>query len=440
MSDSPGTDSRGTDNPPRSGVPGGALLTGLRVLDLTDERGAFCGRMFAELGADVIKIEPPGGCPTRRVGPFLDGVPGADRSLYFIAYQAGKRSVTLNLDVADGRNLLGDLVRQADFVVESLGRDYLDSRGVGYDWMSGQNPRVIYTTITPFGDRGPSADWRALDINCWASGGMMFLSGLPGRPPLQMAVPQAFLHAGAEAATASMLAYFSRLHDSRGQKVVIDTQACVVWTLMNEQAFPVLHGEFLKRTGPLSGSAKIARRTVYPCADGYVTFILTGGSPYANSSRIMVDWMIEEGAAPDWLKDTDFNEWTAARFVSNPDPAFLALVADSEQAVYDFFAGKTKMELYHGAIERRILLAPVSTPADIAGDKQLAARDYFRTVRHDTVGRNLPMPGRFARFSGVPTGGLAPAPRLGEHNLDVYRDLLGVDLSRLRHLYSTGVI
>ena len=404
------------------------MLSGLRVLDLADERGSLCGRLFAELGADVIKVEPPAGCSTRRVSPFLDGIPGADRSLYFIAYQAGKRSVTLNLDVADGQHLLGELVRGADVVVESLGPDYLDSRGIGYDWMSALNPRLIFTTITPFGDRGPSARWRALDINCWAAGGMMFLTGLPGRPPLQMAVPQAFLHAGAEAATASMLAYFSRLHDDRGQKVVVDTQACVVWTLMNEQAYPVLHGEFLRRTGPLMGSADIARRTVYPCADGYVTFILTGGSPYANSSRLLVDWMVEEGAAPDWLKDIDFDEWTLARFMADRDRAFMNLVRQGEQAVQESFSGKTKMELYLGAIERRILLAPVSTPRDIAEDRQLAARDYFRTVRHETVGKDLRLPGRFARFSAVSTGHLSPAPRLGEHNMDVYRDLLGVSM------------
>ena len=112
----------------------------------------------------------------------------------------------------------------------------------------------------------------------------------------------------------------------------------------------------------------------------------------------------------------------------------------SEEAVLEFFAGKTKMDLYLGAIERRILLAPVSTPRDIAGDRQLAARDYFRTVRHETLGRDLRLPGRFARFSAVATGDLGAAPRLGEHNLDVYRDLLGVKLERLRYLYSTGVI
>ena len=118
------------------------MLSGLRVLDLTDERGAFAGRMFAELGADVIKVEPPAGCASRRVGPFLDGVPGADRSLYFIAYQAGKRSVTLNLDVADGRHLLGDLVQCSDFVVESLGADYLDSRGIGYELVEWPQPEA----------------------------------------------------------------------------------------------------------------------------------------------------------------------------------------------------------------------------------------------------------------------------------------------------------
>ena len=115
-------------------------MTGYRVLDLTDERASLCGRMFAEMGADVIKVEPPAGCSSRRVGPFLDGIPGPDRSLYFIAYQAGKRSVTLNLDLADGRNLFGELVAGADFVVESQGVGYFDSRGIGYDWLSGDQP------------------------------------------------------------------------------------------------------------------------------------------------------------------------------------------------------------------------------------------------------------------------------------------------------------
>jgi crotonobetainyl-CoA:carnitine CoA-transferase CaiB-like acyl-CoA transferase len=257
-----------------------------------------------------------------------------------------------------------------------------------------------------------------------------------------MTIPQAFLHAGAEAATASMLAYFARLRDGHGQKVVVNVQACIVWTLMNEQAYPLLHGQYMRRTGPMVGSGDTARKTLYRCSDGWVTFTLSGGIPHDESSQSMIAWMIEEGAAPDWLQDIDWTTWQSARFMARAasDPGFMELVRKSEEAVGRFFTGKTKKELYHGALKRRILLAPVSTPKDIAEDEQLAARQYFRTVRHEGVGRDLALPGRFARFNSVRTGELGPAPRLGEHNLDVYRELLNIKLERIRHLYTTGVI
>ncbi len=119
------------------------LLKGFRMLDLSDEKGALCGKIFADLGADVIKVEPPGGCPTRRIAPFLDDQPGADSSLYFLAYQASKRSVTLNLESADGRNLLAELAKKSDFLVESFPVGYLDSIGVGYEALAKLNPRLI---------------------------------------------------------------------------------------------------------------------------------------------------------------------------------------------------------------------------------------------------------------------------------------------------------
>src|SRR5581483_4139284 len=185
-----------------SGLPGtgvamaSELLSGFRMLDLTDERGALCGKIFADLGADVVKVEPPSGCPTRRIPPFLDDQPGPDRGLYSIAYQAGKRSVTLNLESADGRALLEDLARKSDFLVESFAPGYMDSLGLGYERLAELNPRLIYASITPFGDSGPARNYKAADIVSWASGGPMFMMGEKGRPPLEMSVPQAGLHAG----------------------------------------------------------------------------------------------------------------------------------------------------------------------------------------------------------------------------------------------------
>src|SRR5579871_5138651 len=241
------------------------LLNGFRMLDLADDRGAMCGKIFADLGAEVIKIEPPDGCPTRRIPPFLDGQPGDDRSLYFLAYQGGKLSVTANLDTPAGRELVRDLAAKADFIVESYPVGYLDSIGLGYEALASSNPRLIYAAITPFGEDGPARNYKAYDAVTWAAGGMMFLMGEEGRPPLQMSLPQAGLHAGAEAAVASLLAHFPRQAEGRGQRIVINMQACIVWTLMNEQAMPILHGDYIRHTGVHYTATGTRRKLVYSC-------------------------------------------------------------------------------------------------------------------------------------------------------------------------------
>jgi benzylsuccinate CoA-transferase BbsE subunit len=158
-------------------------LRGYRVLDLADETAALCGKMFADLGADVVKVEPPGGCPTRSIPPFVDDLAGPDRSCYFQALAAGKRSVTLDLEQAQGRDLLARLADRADFLIESSPAGYLDNLGLSYQALAARSPRLIYTSVTPFGDRGPGAAWRAADIAGWAASGMMALMGAPGRPP-----------------------------------------------------------------------------------------------------------------------------------------------------------------------------------------------------------------------------------------------------------------
>jgi benzylsuccinate CoA-transferase BbsE subunit len=263
------------------------LLNGLRMLDLSDEKGALCGKMFADMGAEVIKVEPPQGCPSRRMPPFLDDQPGLDSSLHFLAYQAGKRSVTLNLENADGRELLKELVKRSDFIVEAFPIGYLESLGLGYDTLAAINPRIVHASITPFGDKGPGKDYKAADIVSWASGGAMFLMGEEGKPPIQMSEPQAWLHAGAEAAVASMIAHYARQLDGVGQHIVVNAQACGVWTLMNEQAMPLLHGDYLRRNSVYTGAIGGRRKTVYECKDGHISFLIAGGA-YFNSSKAVI--------------------------------------------------------------------------------------------------------------------------------------------------------
>ncbi|MGH7865028.1 MAG: CaiB/BaiF CoA transferase family protein [Candidatus Binataceae bacterium] len=415
------------------------LLNGYTMLDLCDEKGALCGKIFADLGADVIKVEPPDGCPTRRIPPFLEDQPGSNRSLYSLAYNAGKRSVTANLQTPEGRRLLADLANKADFLVESYPVGHLESIGLGYDALSRRNSRLIYTSITPFGDRGPARNYKAYDINIWAAGGMMFLMGEEGKPPIEMSLPQAGLHAGAEAAVSSLIAHYPREISGRGQRVVVNMQACIVWTLMNEQAIPILHGDFLKRSGLFTGSGDMRRQAVFPCKDGHISIMIAGGPVAAPSTVALIEWMNEKGFAAEWMKSKQWMTWTPGLFMKMSDDDRRE-IADLEDRVGRFLRTMTKAEIYQGALRRRILLAPCATVAEIAADEQLKSREFFVTVNHDTLGRELTLPGAFAKLSETPIAPPTRAPRLGEHNAQVYGAMLGLDEPKLSQLRAAGAV
>jgi crotonobetainyl-CoA:carnitine CoA-transferase CaiB-like acyl-CoA transferase len=415
------------------------LLKGLRLLDLTDEKGALCGKMFADLGAEVIKVEPPAGCSTRRIPPYLEDKADSEHCLYSISYHAGKKSVTANLATDDGRALVADLAVQSDFLVESHPLGYLESIGLGYDVLAKKNPRLIYTSITPFGDSGPGKDYNWADIITWAAGGMMYLMGEEGKPPLQMSLPQAGLHAGAEAAVAMMLAHYPREIDGLGQRIVVNMQACIVWTLMNEQAMPLLHGNHLSRTGIFVGSAEARRKMVYECNDGHISILITGGTTLGNSTKALIEWMREKGFGSDWMRTKDWISWVPGAFMQMTEQD-RAEVDDLEATISRFLLTMTKHEIYAQGLKRRIFLAPVATAADIAADEQLKARDFWITVPHDTLGRTLTFPGPFVKMSSTPIGSTTRAPRIGEHSDEIYRGLLGLAPERLNQLRAAGSI
>ncbi len=415
------------------------LLKGFRLLDLTDEKGALCGKMFADLGAEVIKVEPPGGCSTRRIPPYLEDKADADHCLYSIAYHTGKKSVTANLATADGRALVADLASHSDFMVESHPLAYLDSIGLGYDVLAQRNPRLIYASITPFGDTGPGKNYNWADIVTWAAGGMMYLMGEEGKPPLQMSLPQAGLHAGAEASVAMMLAHYPRQIDGLGQRIVVNMQACIVWTLMNEQAMPFLHGNHLSRTGIFVGSADARRKMVYQCKDGHISILISGGTTFGNSTKALIAWMGENGFGSDWMQTKDWISWVPGVFMKMTEQDYKE-IEDLESTIQRFLLTMTKHEIYAQGLKRRIFLAPVANVADVAADDQLKARDFWIGVPHDTLGRTLTFPGPFAKMSATPIGSTKRAPRVGEHSEEVYRGLLGLMPERLTKLRAAGAI
>jgi crotonobetainyl-CoA:carnitine CoA-transferase CaiB-like acyl-CoA transferase len=416
---------------------GCSLLEGLCALDLTDEMGALCGKILSDLGTEVIRVEPPAGAPTRRIPPFLEDEPGPDRSLYFIAYEAGKKSVTANLNCPDGVDLVRRLAERADFLIESYPVGYLEERGLGYQEFARRNPRLVYTSITGFGDIGPAARYKARDIVLWAAGGAMSLIGEADKPPLALSLPQAGLHAGAEAAVASLLAHHARARDGLGQRVVVNAQACVVWTLMNEQAMPMMHGNEPIRQGVLFRALGSERKLVFRCADGHVSALLIGG-PLAPTIRAFVQWMAERGFAADWMLTKRWEDWGPAYFMSGKG---WEEARELDECAQRFFLTLTKRELYAEALKRRLLIAPVSTVADIAADEQLKARGFFVEVpdENSPQGRFI-FPGPFARLSLTPIVPPRRPPRLGEHNREVYCGLLGLEPAALSRLYAQGAI
>src|ERR1700675_2350144 len=204
-----------------------SMLSPYRVLDLTTERGLLCGQMLADMGADVIKVEPVGGSPARSIGPFYQDAPHPDRSLYWWAYNRNKRAITLDLERDAGRDLLRSLVERVDFLIESHNPGYLHQYNLGFAGLAKINPALIYVSITPFGQDGPKASYADSDLIIMAAGGPLILAGDSDRPPVRLSIPQAYLHACADAAVASLAAHHERTTSGLGQHVDVAAEQSV---------------------------------------------------------------------------------------------------------------------------------------------------------------------------------------------------------------------
>lgn len=414
-----------------------SLLVPYRVLDLTQGGCLVCGRILGDLGADVLKIEKPGGDPSRNTGPFYKDIPDSQKSLFWFAYNANKRGITLNIETADGKELFKKLVKTADFVVESFLPGYMDELGLGYTALSEINPRLVMTSITSFGQSGPKAHYKASDLTAWASGGALYVAGDPDRPPTWISFPQACLHGGAEAAAASMIAHWHREMTGEGQHVDVSIQQCVVWVMMAVTARWDLSKMIYPRTGSLGAISKdVMIQGVFPCKDGYiVAMILGGGYPgYVASSKALVAWMDEEMKVPDWLRNFDWaTEYDPTRVTQEVVDRVQALIAE-------FFLTKTKTELYEGAISRNIRLSPVSDVKDVVENKQLNARKFWEKVNHPELDEALTYCGPFIKLSKAPIGIHRRAPLIGEHNLEIYVEELGLSKEELILLKQARVI
>jgi crotonobetainyl-CoA:carnitine CoA-transferase CaiB-like acyl-CoA transferase len=410
------------------------MLSPYRVLDLTDERGLLCGKIFADLGADVLQIEPPAGNTARRVAPFYHDDPGPDHSLFWWAYAANKRSVTLDLTRADGKALFERLVASAHFLIESGRPGELAALGLGYDRLAGINPALIVASITPFGQTGPYATYLASDLVGMGLGGFMYVTGDPDRAPLRVGFPHFYLHGSAAAAAGAMLAHSQRVLTGQGQHVDVSCQEAVARSLANSLAGWAIEGSVIVRQGSYRqmGGAAFMRIT-WPCRDGFVNFQFSGGASSGQSVNHFVRWMADEGMADDYMLSLDFKALgygTVSR----------EMMDRIVPPISRFLLERTKQQLFDGAIERRILLFPVATLGDILENPQLEARGFFKTVETPEFDARPTMLGPFARSSAAPLKPGGKAPGLGQHNAEIYVDELGLSRNDLIRLTSAGVI
>ena len=407
------------------------MLSPYRVIDLADDRGIFCGRVLADLGADVVKIEPTAGDPARRLGPFLHDEPHVEHSLFWQLYAANKKSAALDIEAPAARDAILRLAAGADFLVESFRPGYLDALGLGYDDLARVNPRLIYVSITPFGQTGPYSDFLATDLTGAALSGFAYLTGDPDRPPLRVSVPQFWTLGGAAGAAGAMVALAHRNHTGRGQRVDVSCVQALTRTLSHAPQFWDMNQIVLERSGPFRpiGRGRRALRVNFECADGYVNYIQPGGATGGRAMAALSAWMDEEGAGHHLLRDTDFG---AYGFGQLPDEVLDAMSVTLEA----FFRSRTKRYLSEQAIARRVLLFPVNDPADVCAYPQLAARGFFRETEAPDGG-TLTTLGPWIRSAERPIP-VRRAPRLGEHTGEVLTSA-GLSPDEVRTLRDAGV-
>ncbi len=410
-----------------------SALDDIRVLDLAGEIGQYCTKLLADLGADVIKIEPPAADPVRRLPPFFHDEEGDDASLYWLNLNTNKRSVTLDIESADGRAQFAKLVRTADVVVESFTPGYLDRLGLGYSGLSKLKTDIVLTSITGFGQTGPHAAYKAPDIVGVAMGGVMWLAGDPGDPPNLLPWKQGYVSASIHAAGGTLTALYHRDVSGEGQHVDVSMQeslsiaqetAMQTWDMMEALRFRNGHKGII----PL----EVAGIGPYECSDGWVFGYLgtPGGAPWSD----LAAWMVEEGKAED-LDDEPYKEFVSnlnLRFLITltQDPASLPrkiqMMGHVNEVLKRFVTTKTKWEMYEQGQGRRLLFGIVSTPEDIAKNPQLQYRNWLTPVEHGDLGATLEYPGPPYRLSETPWAIRHRPPAAGEHTEEVLREIGGV--------------
>ena len=368
-----------------------SALAHISVLDLTGPEGNLCGKILADLGADVTKIEPPDGDKSRKIGPFATGVNQPDFSLYFANYNTNKYSVMLDLESREGVNRFIELSEKVDVIIENFRPGYMNQIGIGFERLSLNNPGIVMASISPFGQTGPYSSFIGDELIVQAMGGVMYCQGDEMKPPCVAPCEQISQLASFHTATGVLAAINHRNFAGKGQCIDVSMYEIAAQLLFNITRY-TYHGDIARRMG---ATPIIAPNGHYACSDGYISLAVLENSHWQE----LVRWMDNESLADPIWNDMNFRR-------SQPEVVDIF--------VRDFIAGFTVEDFLEQAYSRHLAVSRVNEISDIAQSSQLEGRNYFQEIIDPEIGAHL-VPGPPYRFGLTPSVLERPAPRLGEH-------------------------
>jgi CoA:oxalate CoA-transferase len=395
-------------------------LSGIKVLDVGQHIAApYCTKLFADFGTEVIKVEKPdGGDPARKSGPFPDYQPDEEKSGLFAYLNNNKLGITLNLKTDTGVKMFKDLVKKVDVLVENFDPHVMPDLRLAYDDLKSINPGLVMTSISNFGEKGPYRDYNATDIVLQALSGWVRTRGEPAREPISVAGGLGIVEyiGGTYAATGTMTALMHKIGTGAGQHVKVSLVEAAASMLSN----PVAQNTFPRNPG-WRKIRYVYTPGVEECKDGYIGINTLTGMQWKDLCAMM--------GMPDWAENPDYNTMVA-RFARRKE------VRDR---MHPWLMARTKEQILAEGIAWRVPVAMVNNTEELLNSPQYQARDYFVEVEHPVLGK-VTQPGAPFKMTRTPWQIKRPAPKLGEHNIDVYGQLLGYKKSDLVRLRQGGVI
>lgn len=353
------------------------LLQPFRVLDLADEKGYFCAKILGDLGAEVTRVERS----------------GVKKDFWWLAYNTNKKIV--HLDIEKERERVLELAREADFIIESFPPGYLEKLGLGYNAMKEVNSKLIFTSISPFGQTGPYRDFKVSDLELMAMSGVIYLLGDPDRPPVRITFPQSYLLASAKAIVGTLIAHYWREITGEGQQVDVSAQESLFDVLMQASYYYKWLGNNPTRTGKyrlgVSGGIFL-HPMIWKCRDGHIAYMMQGGKLGAYSNSTLAKYIDMEGDLPDHVRQIQWETLDMAKMNQEK-------MENVWEPFARFFARHTVQEIYQISLKERLQLFPVNTVVDILDDEQLNAREFWQEQKVPELDKTLKLPGPFARLT-----------------------------------------